>query len=277
MKQIAKLGMAMGIALALSSCATAPVPFESARQANGSMKYTVAAYPEAYENDELRRFLDDRHSILYMQNQGGGGVAVGLLFGALGALANAEMIKKQTTQDAEALKGKFAIDVNQLFETAAAATPGLTPGQADELVPHFTPILYVEKIDDTHVRFASLLYVMYELAGRKSVRQYIYELPDTYSKSELEVGLANDQIARLATDTEEGFKWIVSAYVNDEAGSFVPQEKGVIHSDFLTPRIQIPLNGYRFDAGSERVGFVTVTRAATTIYSLPMDAATVTN
>jgi hypothetical protein len=276
-KRFVEFSVALGVSFGLSSCAMAPVAFESAHQANDSMRYTLTSFPESYENDELRRFLDDKHSILYMQNQGGGGVAVGLLFGALGVLANAEMIKKQTTQDAEALKGKLSVDVKQLFKATLASVPSLMPEQSDASAPHFSPVLYVEKIDDDHIRFASLLYVSNEVSGKKSVRQYIYELPESYSKSELQSGLTTDQATRLDADTQEGFKWIVSTYLSDQAGTFNPQEKGVIHSDFLTPRTQIPLNGYRFDAGSDRIGFATVTRVATTIYSLPADAATITN
>jgi hypothetical protein len=276
-KRFVEFSVALGVSFGLSSCAMAPVAFESAQQANDSMRYTLTSFPESYESDELRRFLDDKRSILYMQNQGGGGVAVGLLFGALGALANAEMIKKQTTQDAEALKGKLSVDVNQLFKATLASVPSLMPEQSDASAPRFSPVLYVEKIDDDHIRFASLLYVSNEVSGKKSVRQYIYELPEIYSKSELQSGLTTDQTTRLGADTQEGFKWIVSTYLSDQAGTFNPQEKGVIHSDFLTPRIQIPLNGYRFDAGSDRIGFATVTRVATTIYSLPADAATITN
>ena len=54
------------------------------------------------------------------------------------------------------------------------------------------------------------------------------------------------------------------------------QTKATIHSDFVTPRNQIAFAGYSFDAGASRIGFAMESGAATTIYSLPQDAATLT-
>lgn len=262
---------AVACVAALSGCATAKLqPYQPAKQLARPSTYSLG--PAAPFDDHMHRFLDDRHTVLYMQNQGGGGTAVGVLFGPLGVLANIAAIKKQTEADALALKGKLPIDVTPLFTDAMVQTPGLVLAAGDSQATALAPMLYVEKLDDQHLRFAAWVAVSTTFAGKPWSRQYVYELPETYTKDQVVRGLDATQLSQLRDAMQEGFRWIASTYAADSAGAFQPRERGVIHSDFVTPRIQLALNGYRFDAGAQRIGFVTGTPSAAAVYSLPGDA-----
>lgn len=275
MKITLSLSTVAGCAVLLSACATASLqPYQSAQQIGTSSKYTLGEAPAP--SDHMHRFIDTKHSELYMQNQGGGGAAVGVLLGPLGVLANIAAIKKQTEADTAQLKDKLPLDVQQLFAASLAGTPALSAAEGDPSAPSLAPLLYVEKLDDAHIRFASLVHVKAAMGGKQWARQYIYELPDSYTKEELARGLSAGELQQLAADAEEGFQWITATYASDVAGTFRPQQKGVIHSDFVTPRIQVAYAGYRFDAGAGRVGFVMGASKSSTVYSLPSDAATVT-
>jgi hypothetical protein len=259
----------------LSGCATASLqPYQAAQQVSASSAFTIGVAPPT--TDHMHRFLDARQSELYMQNQGGGGVGVGLLLGPLGVLANVAAIKKQTEGDATLLHGKLPLDVQRLFMESLASAPTLKLVDGTHSVPSVAPLVYVEKIDDAHVRFASMLYVKSALDGKPWIRQYMYEVSDSYSRDELARGLTSVQLAHLAADLEVGFQWIAAIYASDVGGSFRPDQQGVIHSNFVTPRFQIAFRGYGFDAGPQRIGFVTGSQRSNYVFSLPADAATVT-
>lgn len=258
----------------LGGCATTKLqPYQSAHQLTKPSHYVMG--PSAPFDDHLHRFLDDRHSVLYMQNQGGGGAVVGALFGPLGVLGNIAAIKKQTEADAQALKGHLPIDVMPLLAEAMIQTPGLVPDDADPQAAKVSPMLYVEKVDENQLRFAAWLAVQSTMAGKPWSRQYVYELPVTYSKDQVAAGLDPAQLAQLKESLEDGFRWAATTYSADSDGAFQPRERGTLRSDFVTPRIQLALNGYRFDAGARRVGFATGAPSASAIYSLPADTATV--
>lgn len=260
----------------LTACASGPQVYHSAQQTSSSNRYMIGGLQDSMASDHMHRFLDKGHTVFYMQNQGGGGAAVGVLLGPLGVLANIAAIKSQTNKDAALLQDKFPVDVAAIFQTSLKQAPTLTPSNQGGLDPELSPALYVEKLDDEHVRFASLLVVTTHAAGKSTLRQYIYELPESYTKQSLAQGLTNDQLARLSADAQVGFEWIASTYAKDVEGTFKPGTKAVIHSDFVSPRIQMPYGGYSFDAGAGRLGFAMETAAVTTIYSLPKDAATLT-
>lgn len=268
--------LAVAGSLLISACASVPMTYHSAQQSNPSTKYTVEPLKDSAAVDRVERFLDSKHSVLYMQNQGGGGAAVGLLFGPLGVLANSEAIKKQTGVDADMLMGKLPVDIEKIFATSMGECGGFVQVSQSAVDPVLSPVLYVEKIDDAHIRFASLLYVMTSKDGKSTNRQYIYELPDNYTKEEIARGLTPAEMAQLSADTQIGFNWIVATYSLDVRGGFSPHVKAAIHSDFVTPRIQVALMGYSFDAGDGRLGFAMGSAQQTTVYSLPQDAGKLT-
>lgn len=263
-----KIGVGLCLA-ALAGCATLQ-PYQPAQQLGIGHDFTVGAYP--VELDYTHGFLDAGHTVLYMQNQGGGGAAVGLLFGPLGVAANIAAIKKQTERDVAALQGKLSIDAPHLFADAAAGMTGVSlDGHAG--VPVVSPLLLVEKVDGTHVRFAALLYVNGKQGGRAWSRQYVYELTDAYTPEQLAQGLTPTQMEHLSADVRQGFAWTATTFATDVAGAFHPTQKQVLRSSFVTPRTELPLNGYGFDAGAGRIGFATGQPQWSTVYSLPVEEA----
>lgn len=275
MKFLKKVGLIASVS-ALTACASGPQPYHSAQQTSQSTKYTVGSLQDSMAADHMHRFLNKGHTVYYMQNQGGGGAAVGLLLGPLGVLANIAAIKSETNKDAALLQDKFPIDVVSIFGASLSTAPTLTKATQGETAPELSPVLYVEKLDDEHIRVASMLVVRGQAGGKQTLRQYVYELPESYAKDSLVKGLTEKQVAQLSADAKAGFYWIVTTYAQDVRGAFRPSTKEVIHSDFVTPRTQIAFAGYSFDAGAGRVGFALQTLASTTIYSLPQDAAKLT-
>jgi len=157
--------------------------------------------------------------------------------------------------------------------SSLAAFPALNASTSNDSML-LSPYLYVENIDDSDIRFAALLIASSNASAKTWTRQYFYVIPDVYAKAKIASDLTAEQIGTLKQRLGEGFNWDIATFVQDKNGSFNPQVKGVIHSDFVTPRIQIPLAGYRFDAGAGRLGFVTTNDL---VYSLPSDTGTITN
>lgn len=262
--------MAAGLCLATLAGCVSLQPYQPAQGLGIGHAFAMGPYPA--ELDHMHGFLDAGHTILYMQNQGGGGTAVGLLFGPLGVAANIAAIKKQTERDVTALQGKLPVDAGRLFADAAAGLQGLSfDGGAG--APVVSPVLLVEKVDETHVRFAALLHVQGKQGGKAWSRQYMYETPDVYTNEQLAEGLESGQMERLSADVREGFAWTAATFASDISGTFHPIQKKVLRSSFVTPRTEIPLNGYGFDAGAGRIGFATGQPQRSSVYSLPADDA----
>lgn len=271
MKNVIRSSLLAAMPLLLVACVSVP-PFQTAKQANVPTSYSLGGLKDDEASDNMHRFLDDKHAVLYSQMQGGGGVAVGLLLGPLGAAANAAAIKSQTEKDAVLLKDKLSIDAPGMFSASMARVQGfdaVAPGQA----PSLAPALLVQKIDDAHVRVASMLQVTSGPAGKENKRRYVYVAPQVYSKDQLAAGLNQEQLGHLSADLRTGFDWIASTYAVDVGGGFPAMAQGKVRSEFVMPRFTSPLAGYTFDAGADRVGFATVWGRTTTVYSLTRDVA----
>jgi hypothetical protein len=266
----------MAITSMLAACAAGPQPYRSAQLIEQSNKYTVSHLQDSMASDQSHRFLDKEHTVYYEQNFGGGGVALGVLLGPLGALANVEAIKSETNKDAAVLQDKLPVDVTALFHASLDQAATLAPATPGASAPELAPALFVQKLADEHIRFASMLVVTEHVSGKSILRKYFYVLPESYPKEALLQGLTPTQIAQLSADVRIGFDWIVATYARDVDGTFKPGTKAQMHSDFVSPRFQFASVGYSFDAGPGRVGFAMQIADFTTVYSLPKDVATLT-
>lgn len=199
-------------------------------------------------------------------------MALGVLLGPIGVLANMSMIKSVTEDDAKQLHGMIPIDTVKVFQKYVPQDQYLSSSRDVNGEGLLSPYLLVEKIDDEHFRCSALLIVDLNPAGTKWTRQYMYELQDVYTKYQLTSGLSDSQLASLTADLGGGLQWAMATYLLDAKGSFSPREKETIKSDFLTPRNQIPMTGYGYDAGPNRIGFAT----AAAVYSLSPDGVTIT-
>ncbi|MFZ1988509.1 MAG: hypothetical protein WAW96_01945 [Alphaproteobacteria bacterium] len=277
--------LALAAALfSLTACVTAP-KYQGPPTNSAPIAYKIAALPSPAIGpsakpriggpplstpDQFRRYLDKNESVLYFQNYGGGGVALGLLAGPLGVLANAKMIEGVTAADAAALRGKLDVDVRGRFSAALGAHPAFVDGENGAL---FSPYLLVEKIDDEHMKFASMLSVDLSPSGKTWSRRYIYELPDTYTKTQLSSGLTAEQVQMIASHFEIGMNWNLATLEKETRGELKPGKQQQAHSEFVTPRITVAQIAYRFDSEPGRAAFV----SGDAIYSLDEASVRFTN
>ena len=117
------LGALLAVA-SLVGCGTPPT--YKLRPVTGQSPGTFSLAHSKVVEDERHgtRHLDAAKSIVYSQNFGGGGAALGLLLGPLGVAANISMIDSNTEADAVRLRGKLTLAPRELF-LAAATQQGL--------------------------------------------------------------------------------------------------------------------------------------------------------
>ncbi|MGQ2993069.1 hypothetical protein [Variovorax sp.] len=249
------LGALLAVA-SLVGCGTPPT--YKLRPVTGQSPGTFSlAHSKAVEDERHAvRHLDAAKSIVYSQNFGGGGAALGLLLGPLGVAANASMIDSNTEADAVRLRGKLTLAPRELFlaaatqqglevvDDAAAGAPGRTLA---------TPYLFVSKTDNDRLLTAAAVRLEYGQGTDQWSGVYMYQLPSSYQLDDL-ARLTPEMQARLGTEAAQGFS-ALAAFIAKEAPQQDGQAKGGTEKDFsyksdlLTPRIEIEMNG-RFIARS---------------------------
>lgn len=131
--------------LALGGCASAPqnqAPF-SARQAGGDIALARAAALD--QTDHMSKHLDEAKQVLYFQNFGGGGAAVGVLLGPVGVAANIKAIDSNTSKDVDVLRNKTDADPILAFKSAAGHSGRVLHEQPNGTASRATPYVYVVK------------------------------------------------------------------------------------------------------------------------------------
>lgn len=249
------LGALLAVA-SLAGCGTPPT--YKLRPVTGQSPGTFSlAHSKAVEDERHgTRHLDAAKSIVYSQNFGGGGAALGLLLGPLGVAANISMIDSNTEADAVRLRGKLTLAPRELF-LAAATQQGLdVVDDAATGVPGrtlATPYLFVSKTDNDRLLTAAAVRLEYGQGADLWSGVYMYQLPSSYQLDDL-ARLTPEMQARLGTEAAQGFS-ALAAFIAKEAPQQDGQAKGGTEKDFsyksdlLTPRIEIEMNG-RFIARS---------------------------
>lgn len=182
-------------------------------------------------------FLDDARTMFYRQDFGGGGLAVGLLFGPLGAGANAMAIQNANEKEAEALRGRFRFSPAGLLAKAVqsrAVADGANPA-ANEAV--LVPSLYVTRDSEERLIFWAILDVSIgEWRGRySSLAQGRVPLLDAAK------GLPDDQMVNLEWAIESAYARGLDALAADASGTltgFKPQKMDI---SALSPRFHKPV------------------------------------
>jgi len=249
------LGALLAVA-SLAGCGTPPT--YKLRPVTGQSPGTFSlAHSKAVEDERHgTRHLDAAKSIVYSQNFGGGGAALGLLLGPLGVAANISMIDSNTEADAVRLRGKLTLAPRELF-LAAATQQGLeVVDDAATGVPGrtlATPYLFVSKTDNDRLLTAAAVRLEYGQGADQWSGVYMYQLPSSYQLDDL-ARLTPEMQARLGAEAAQGFS-ALAAFIAKEAPQQDGQAKGGTEKDFsyksdlLTPRIEIEMNG-RFIARS---------------------------
>lgn len=241
MRLIRLVGLAVATA-ALVGCGTAPT-LQGARPASAqNQQYGLAKSEVVARTDHMTQHLDDGKSIVYYQNQGGGGAGLGLLLGPLGVAANVKMIESVTTGDVEKLKGHIRLNPEAALQQAAAATSfALQPTSAAGSV-NVTPYVLVSKTDETTFNVSSIVLFEGVDGEKKWTRRYQYELPGKYTLDSL-AAFTDASSAELQSASVAAYAALLR-HIADEKDAAIAQEKKITFtSAYMTPRFEFEMMG----------------------------------
>lgn len=251
------LGALLAVA-SLVGCGTPPT--YKLRPVTGQSPGTFSLAHSKVVEDERHgtRHLDAAKSIVYSQNFGGGGAALGLLLGPLGVAANISMIDSNTEADAVRLRGKLTLAPRELFLAAATqqglevvddAAAGATGAASRTLA---TPYLFVSKTDNDRLLTAAAVRLEY---GRAPTSGRASTCTSCLRRTSWTTWPASRPRCRPAWARRRPRASALAAFIAKEAPQQDGQAKGGTERDFsyksdlLTPRIEIEMNG-RFIARS---------------------------
>ncbi|WP_139799010.1 hypothetical protein [Andreprevotia lacus] len=239
--QLIRMACLVLVAASLIGCA-APA-LQGARPASAlNQQYGLAKSEVLARTDHTTQHLDDAKSILYFQNQGGGGAALGLLLGPFGVAANIEMIKGVTTADVEKLKGKLHLNPDAALQQAAAATSLALQAAASQGDVKVTPFIFVSKTNETDIHLSSVVLFEGEDGQKKWLRRYQYQLPGKYTLDELS-SLSEAQTSGVQAASTLAYGALLK-YIAAEQDAAIAQEKKItLTSAYLTPRFEMALPG----------------------------------
>jgi len=251
--------------LSLLATACATPQYQQVPKVDYAVSHELGKSELLQATDHMTRLLDDRQSILYFQNFGGGGAAVGVMLGPFGVAANMKMIESVTDEDAAMLKGKIIIDPVEIFFRQSGALAILNQGAATGKAAIVSPYLYVSKTEDEQLLVGCALLVDYRPTGTEWRGKYMYQLPLKYAKAEVAKGLSEEQRATLVREVTAGFQSLAKLYVADRKGELGAGTEVKFKSDFVSPRFNFDLIGLQLPAMEGRFNV----RTFAGMYSLP--------
>lgn len=214
-----KVGIALlapVLAAFLSACgnlqnlrvAEVPQPLKSAPVELSSLRPPPRVSPGAIEIPNRSVFL---------KQTAGGSAAVGLLFGPLGALANAANIERLSKELAENSEGSSLLQIDAIEEAAAAW--GEKPTQMDSNTLQLRPyvVLYPDN-DRKNVTVIGGVFVTssYAIEGDKVWNaDYHYVLPTTRGFEVLERAMEPEQLSSFKDELRNGFRQIRAELLRD--------------------------------------------------------------
>lgn len=208
----------------LGGCAT-PV-FQSPPPGPTPEQHTLGRVTLFDQTDHMTGHLNSEKTILFHQEFGGGGAALGLLAGPFGVMANIGMIEEVTQKEIAKLNGQLALDPVRAFkETAANYGFGVT-GQTSDSAVILSPYLYVTKPDPDTFSFASALLVDYTGVGQKWVGKYMHQLPTALPSEAIKDGLSEEELSVLRVEMAAGMRAVLQLYTADIANTLATVRKG---------------------------------------------------
>lgn len=247
--------MMLVVALVFAGCATPgllPALPDVAKNEGG----VVVRSTLLDRTDHMTKHLDKEKNIVYFQNFGGGGVALGLL-GPLGVAANMKMIENNTDNDVRTIRDKIEIDPVKTF-LQAATTYGYPVGTGlKQSATKLSPYLYVVKVSEDNLQIAAALIVDVENSGKKWSGVYMYQIPQYYTINALG---KMDKQASEALDEKllYAFSQIIGVIRNERQDSVNSERQITFRSDFVFPRFGIELRGSLISESEERAWIRTV-------------------
>lgn len=233
------LGVCALLALAgLTACVAPPSYRNRPVAADAPSAFVLAHAAIVEEPRHATRHLDDAKTIVYTQTQGGS-LTAGLVFGALGALANMGMIDSQTGLDAARMKGKLRLEPRQLF-LDAAIRQGLELADVGGAVrTGATPYLSISKSPSGRLLAAAAVQLEQGSGADRWSGLYMYQLPSSYSLDEL-ARPSEDLQRKLASETAQGFGELAAFLAREEgrkdaSAKAPPEREFVFSTELLTP------------------------------------------
>jgi hypothetical protein len=225
-----------GIIVALlSGCATSPSLQKSPPEGITAKAYSITKSEATTRTDHMNQHLNAEKSIVYFQNQGGGGAGLGLLLGPFGVAANIAMIEKVTTGDVERLKGKISIDPVEVFREGAKEANSEILEKSIPSAFQVTPILRVSKTDESTIHLTAALVVEYGSDPQKWRAKYAYQIPGSYTIDSI-AQLDSKAVGNLRGETVKAFKQLVE-FIARDVDSAARQEPSIqFKSAYMTPR-----------------------------------------
>lgn len=220
------------------------------------------------QTNNTLKHLNPNEDILYQQNFGGGGVAVGVLLGPFGAMANAAAIESNTEDDIDLLKGKLTFIPSELFKKSASQHQvELVNGNENSI--KLSPYIYVSKTENEQLLFASALIVETNPGEKNNwLGKYMYQTTIKMPKSDIADGVNDSEHTLLKTELEKGFDELVRLYTEDRKGNLKKEQELTFISDFVSPRFNFEMVGDLIPSETDRVNI----RTYGAVYSLPRNA-----
>lgn len=222
----------------LTACVAPPSYRNRPVAADAPSAFVLAHAAIVEEPRHATRHLDDAKTIVYTQAQGGS-LTAGLVFGALGALANMGMIDSQTGLDAARMKGKLRLEPRQLF-LDAAIRQGLELADVGGAVrTGATPYLSISKSPSGRLLAAAAVQLEQGSGADRWSGLYMYQLPSSYSLDEL-ARPSEDLQRKLASETAQGFGELAAFLAREEgrkdaSAKAPPEREFVFSTELLTP------------------------------------------
>lgn len=192
--------------------------------------------------------LDAERNQLYIQNFGGGGVALGLM-GPFGVAANIGMIESNTKADVAQLQGKLQVRPREAFAEAVRRSGGRVAADA---VAVATPYLHVVKGAPERVHLAAALIVEGGEGTAAWRRTYLYQLDETQTVASL---AAFDAAAgtRLQRQLEAGYSELLAQIASETAATIAAEAPVLVTSEFITPRFEFEFAAQLVKRDAQRV------------------------
>jgi hypothetical protein len=232
-----RFGLFLIVVTLLSGCASSPSLQKSPPEGITTKAYSIVKSEAITRTDHMNQHLNADKSIVYFQNQGGGGAGLGLLLGPFGVAANISMIEKVTTGDVERLKGKISIDPVEVFREGAKVADSEILEKSIPSAVQVTPYLRVSKTDESTIHISAALVVEHGAGPQKWRAQYAYQIPGNYTIDSL-AQLDVKAVGNLRSETVNAFRQLV-AFIARDVDSAARLEPSIqFKSAYMTPRFE---------------------------------------
>lgn len=227
----------------LAGCAGGPPALHPPVPAEVRAKGVSVVHSTALdETSHIIVHLDEAHEVVYAQSFGNS-VAVGVMLGPLGVLANVAATKAVTENDLAKLKGKIPVSASAVFSLAADETKLQLAEQRTDGGVKLSPYLYLVKLSDGKVLLAAALLVEVPNPGGAATQaRYMYQLPLRYSVDEL-AAASPAMLDNIAKQLQTGYVEMIRFYQNDKPATMARERLVKYRSDFLSPRFDFEAPG----------------------------------